>query len=133
MKRIIGVSLACALVFGIAPAQAADVAVTRNGCIKIDRQWLIVKRDLAGVDTVYKVTEVGAALTDAANVWKASATAVRAKGGTKVAAALTRAAGAARALRVKLLKHEAKGALALPKTIAVAMEKTVLPACAVLF
>lgn len=136
MKRTIGISLVFAVACTLAPAQASPIgtsAVTRSGCISIDREWLTVKRDLAGVDAVYKVTEVGAALQHAAKVWSASAITVRAKGGTKVADALTRAATAARALRTKLLKGEAKGAVTLSNTMMNAMEKTVLPACAVLF
>lgn len=133
MKRIIGMGLALVLAFCSAPAQATNSGVTKNGCIKIDREWLIVKRDLAGVDAVYKVTDVAAALKHASDVWSASATTVRAKGGTKVATALTKAAAAARALRTKLLSGKSAGALALSNTMVTALEKTVLPACAPLF
>jgi hypothetical protein len=133
VKRGIGFGLALLLACSSTPAQATNSGVTRNGCIKIDREWLIVKRDLAGVEAVYKVADVAAALQHASGVWSSSATTVRARGGIKVAAALTKAAVAARALRVKLLSGKSKGAVALSSTMASALEKTVLPACAPLF
>lgn len=133
MKKVAALGVALALTFGMAPAGAANPVVTRAGCIKIDREWIIVKRDLAGIDTVYKVTVVSAALQHAADVWKSSAVAVKAKGGTKVAKALTSAATAAVAMRSKLASKDAKAALTLSRTIEKAMEQTVLPACAPLF
>lgn len=133
MKRIVGAGIVLVMLCGAPPAQAATSVVTKSGCIAIDREWLTVKRDLAGVGALYKAEDVAVALDHAAQVWTSSAASVRAKGGSKVATALTRAATAAHALRVKLLKHDAKGAVQLSDTIAVALEKTVLLACAPLF
>ena len=132
MKRTLALLLTSAMLFTAAPAQAGT-GVTKSGCIAIDREWLTVTQKLAGVEALYKIPEVAASLQHAATVWSKASTQVQAKGGTKVATALTTAATAARTLRTKLLKSDAKGTIALSVTMGKAMEKTILPACAALF